>query len=159
MNQKLSDWASLAEIVSAVAVVATLIFLIIEIRGNSEAIRADMQINVSGRTISQIQNAISNPALLEAIAREARGEELSFIQEHVLSQSFGVRMKLAEESFIVFRDGNLDEEIWLARAELALDLLANEHNRRRWVDRRNSGWYVQGFVDYMDSELAKRYGQ
>ena len=156
---RLEKWALLSEIVSGVAVVATLIFLLIEIRGNSEAIRADMQISVSGRTITQIQNAISNPALLEAMAREAQGEELSFIQEHVLNQYFGVRMKLAEESFIVFRDGNLDEEVWLTRAELALDLIANEHDRRRWADRRTSGWYVQGFVDFMDSELAKRSAQ
>lgn len=159
MTQKLSDWASLAEIVSAIAVVVTLIFLIIEIRGNSEAIRADMQINVSGRTISLIQANIANSTVLEAMARESQGEELSFIQDHVLNQAFGARMKLAEESFIVFRDGNLDEDVWLTRAELALDVLANEHDRRRWEARRESGWYVQGFVDFMDSELARRYGQ
>lgn len=156
---KLEKWALIAEIVSGVAVVATLIFLIIEIRGNSDAIRADMQINVSGRTIQHINDSISNPALLEAISREVRGEELSVAQEYVLSQSFGARMKLAEESFLVYRDGNLDEEVWLTRAEIALFNLANEHNRRRWADRRESGWYVQDFVRYIDFELSERYGE
>jgi hypothetical protein len=156
---KLERWALVAEIVSGVAVVATLIFLIIEIRGNSDAIRADMQITVSGRTITLITDAISNSALIEAMSREAQGEDLSFSQEYLLSQSFGLRMKLAEESFLIFRDGNLDEEVWITRAELALSVLANERNRRRWMDRRGSGWYVQDFVDYVDSELAERYGQ
>lgn len=41
MNQKLSDWASIAEIVASVAVVITLIMLLIGIRENTAVIRAD----------------------------------------------------------------------------------------------------------------------
>jgi len=37
MNQKLSDWASIAEIISAVAIVISLIFVGMEIRRNTEA--------------------------------------------------------------------------------------------------------------------------
>jgi len=37
MNQKLSDWASIAEIISAVAIVISLVFVGMEIRRNTEA--------------------------------------------------------------------------------------------------------------------------
>jgi len=40
MNKKLSDLASIAEIVSSVAVVVTLVFLILGIRENTEIVRA-----------------------------------------------------------------------------------------------------------------------
>jgi hypothetical protein len=40
MNQKLSDWASIAEIASGIAVVVSLIFLIVGIRENTEITRA-----------------------------------------------------------------------------------------------------------------------
>ena len=40
MNQKLSDWASIAEIIASVAVVVTLIVLIIGVRENSNLVRA-----------------------------------------------------------------------------------------------------------------------
>jgi hypothetical protein len=40
MNQKLADWASIAEIASGVAIVVTLIFLIVGIRENTDVIRA-----------------------------------------------------------------------------------------------------------------------
>jgi hypothetical protein len=40
MNQKLSDWASIAEIVSGVAVIVTLVILIIGVRENTETVRA-----------------------------------------------------------------------------------------------------------------------
>lgn len=42
MKLSLSDWASIAEVVSGVAVVVTLIFLILGIRENSEITRASM---------------------------------------------------------------------------------------------------------------------
>ena len=40
MNRKLSDWASIAEIISGIAVVITLVFLILGIRENTEIVRA-----------------------------------------------------------------------------------------------------------------------
>ena len=39
MNQKLSDWASIAEILSSIAVVVTLLFLVFGIRENTEITR------------------------------------------------------------------------------------------------------------------------
>ena len=39
MNQKLSDWASIAEIVGSFAVLVTLILLIVEVRGTTNAIQ------------------------------------------------------------------------------------------------------------------------
>ena len=68
-------------------------------------------------------------------------------------------MKLAEESFIAYRQGNLDQEIWLTRVEVALDNLANDRERARWAVRRETGWYIQDFVDYVDAELSLRYGE
>ncbi len=47
MNQKLSDWASIAEIVSSIAIVVTLVLLIAEVRGNTSAVRAATYQSVS----------------------------------------------------------------------------------------------------------------
>jgi hypothetical protein len=40
LNQKLSEWASVAEVVSGVAIVVTLVFLAVGIRENTEITRA-----------------------------------------------------------------------------------------------------------------------
>ncbi len=97
--------------------------------------------------------------MMEAMLRESRGEDLSPLDELLLSRSHAVNLKLAEEAFIAFRQGNLEEEVWQTRLEFVLDRLASEHERARWATRRESGWYVQGFVDYIDAELAKRYDE
>ena len=141
------------------AIVVTLVFLIIEIRGNSAAIRAATATSISDRTNSMLVTNSSNLALMEAVLRQSRGEELTPLDELLLGRSDAGNLKLAEESFIAFRQGNLEEEVWLTRLEFVLDMLASEHGRARWAVRRETGWYVQGFVDYMDAELARRYGE
>ena len=156
---KLEKWALIAEIAGGLAIVVTLVILIIEIRGNSDAIRAATAAGISERTQTLILAQMSNPAFLEAASREAQGEELSELDESLLNQAQGVRMKLAEESFSAFRAGHLDEEVWQTRAETVLDSLARESERRRWAVRRASGWYVQGFVDFIDSGLSEREGE
>ena len=45
MKKSLSEWASLAEVISGIAVVVTVIFLIVEIRTSTEVTRASMYAN------------------------------------------------------------------------------------------------------------------
>ena len=45
MKKSLSDWASLADVASGIAVIVTVIFLIVEIRTNTEVTRASMYAN------------------------------------------------------------------------------------------------------------------
>lgn len=40
-NERIKSWAHIAEIVSGIAVLVTLVFLVLEIRGNSDLIRAN----------------------------------------------------------------------------------------------------------------------
>ena len=57
MNQELSDWASIAEIVSSIAVVVTLVFLVTELQENTEVTRAiayDRNID----SLSEVRNRI-----------------------------------------------------------------------------------------------------
>ena len=159
MNQKLSDLASLAEIVGSVAVIVTLIVLILEIRGNTEEIRSTALTNLSGRTQTLLMTTIANAALMEANAKEAQGEELSYSEESILDQALALRMKYAEESFMAYRDGRLEDEVWRTRANLLLDSLAGEADRRRWASRQGRGWYIQGFVDWVNYGLSERYGE
>jgi len=49
MNQKLSDWASMAEIASAIAVVVTLVLVLVELRENTEAVRAAARQSIAAR--------------------------------------------------------------------------------------------------------------
>jgi hypothetical protein len=66
MNKKLSDWASIAEIIASVAVVVTLIVLIIGVRENSALVRASAYSD-NLQSISDLQAVIlSDPDAVRA---------------------------------------------------------------------------------------------
>ena len=159
MNRKLSDWASIAEIISSIAVVVTLVFLIIEIRGNTDEIRAATLTNALGRNQDLILTLAANSELAEINTRVLQGEELSTAEAIRYGQYFAAYLRATEESFIAYRDGRLEEEIWLTRAQVLLDIFDYGDTRRMWSERRGSGWYIEDFARWLDTELAAKYGQ
>ena len=65
MTQKLSDWASIAEIVSGIAVVVALVFLVVGIRENTEMARASMYERTFDSLNQWRMDIANNDALLE----------------------------------------------------------------------------------------------
>jgi hypothetical protein len=66
MNQKLSEWASIAEIVSGAAVVVTLVFLVLSIRENSAITRASMFSNSIDSLIENRRDRLLDDALYDS---------------------------------------------------------------------------------------------
>jgi hypothetical protein len=63
MNLKLADWADISQIVSGLAVVVTLVFLIFEIRDNTSVTRAAVWERSADRLIELRNLTISDPQL------------------------------------------------------------------------------------------------
>jgi len=63
MNKKLSDWASIAEIVSGVAVVVTLIFLLLGIQANTAATQATVYSSIIDSVNGIQQSLYEDPEL------------------------------------------------------------------------------------------------
>ena len=64
MTLKLSDWADIAGIVSGVAVVITLVFLVIGIRENTAVTRASMYERSADRLIDLRNQLLNDPEML-----------------------------------------------------------------------------------------------
>jgi len=63
MNQKLSDWASIAEIFASIAVVITLIILIVGVRENTEVVRAGSYNDLLGNVDEQAHLILASERL------------------------------------------------------------------------------------------------
>jgi len=102
-SERLKAWAQLAEIVSGTAVVITLVFLVIEVRENSDLIRA----NTFDRNIESLidwrMQIVSNDSSLRAMAdywgiddREALRQQMlvvnmwSIYEKTYYAQSYGL---------------------------------------------------------------------
>lgn len=114
MNQKLSDWASLAEIVASVGVVVTLIVLIVGVRENTAVVRASAYSN-NLQSINELQGQIlSDPDAVRAYT--------AFISDDISGLDDQDRMRLTlillsmfrsyESAYYAERYGLLGEEEW-----------------------------------------------
>ena len=128
MNQKLSDWASIAEIFGGIAIVISLVFVGIQIKGNTGATQAATFQQHMGYEIEFLQRTSENPELgaafwrfngaktseeLEAVSAELGPERLGQAQGMFLSQ-----IRIFEDVFLQHRAGSFSEDGWNAREPL-----------------------------------------
>jgi len=76
MSQKLSNWASIAEIISGVAVVITLVFLVIGIRDNTAVTRAAMYQSSIGQIIDFRYQVLNDREVAKLFRAFMNGEQL-----------------------------------------------------------------------------------
>lgn len=83
-NERIRNWAHIAEIVSGIAVVVSLVFLIVEIRGNSDLIRANA-FNRSIESLIDFRTQIaSNDGSLKAMADHWGIEDPDLLRRQLL---------------------------------------------------------------------------
>ena len=114
MNQKLSNLASVAEIISSIAVVITLIFLTLGIRENTEVTRvATYDRNID--SLNEARGWIANSPELSTLYRAFLNDETATIEEPRITQlnllmnaMFGVY----EKSYFAYQYGHIGESEW-----------------------------------------------
>ena len=146
MNQKLSDWASIAEIASSVAVVVTLIVLVVEVRGNTEAIRAQTAQATFGASTESFYYPEGNVALakaelegLDALTPDERAHAVALVS--AIFNAF-------DNNYYQYRQGNLDEEVHDAYRNRLRALLSIPVFRERWTTARHM--QTESFRNYVD---------
>ena len=150
MNQKLSDWSSIAEIVSSIAVVVTLVVLIFEVRGNTDALHATNRQSIAARTEAIALANATSPDLAEILADGPKSDAQGFR----LAGYFTALLRNVEEAYLQSRDGLLPEEYFARRAEAAISVLnLVPGGWEVWPVLRSS--YEPGFAQYIDDKLGE----
>ena len=102
----------LVEIISALAVIATLVILIFEIRGNTNAVEANTMHNVAEvSTLSYLQLATSTD-LVRAFTKMDAGEELTPIEDRQLYFAMRGYWRHAENQYFQYKAGTLNDSSW-----------------------------------------------
>ena len=102
----------LVEIISALAVIATLVILIFEIRGNTNAVEANTMHNVAEvSTLSYLQLATSTD-LVRAFTKMDTGEELTPIEDRQLYFAMRGYWRHAENQYFQYKAGTLNDSSW-----------------------------------------------
>ena len=108
-SEKLSAWASFAEIVSGIAVVVTLVLLIVEVQENTETIRTAAQQEAASIGSGGFQS-VAEGNMVDIFARQIAGEPLSPAEAIRVSAFSAWALRTLESQHLVHESGNLDAE-------------------------------------------------
>ena len=114
MNQKLSDRASIAEIVSGIGVIVTLIVLVFGIRENTAITRASMYSDMITSFNEQMRPTYADPAfsrLYDSYYRQATAE-LDAVDQRRLQILVGAGLKFYESAYFAREYGVVGDAEW-----------------------------------------------
>jgi len=151
------DWnalSAIADLVAAVAVVVSLIYLAVQVRDNSRAARlASMQ-----SALLATQNVAKLPAQNRDLARILRiglaapgdldEDQLQQLRYYVLNI-----VRVHEDMFVHHRAGVIDDETWNARIASLKTILSTPGGRMIW---NAAGAYRPDFKAWLNAQLAQQ---
>jgi hypothetical protein len=146
------DWetgAAIAEIIAAVAVIASLMYLAIQMRQNNELLRSESRQALVANDLTSLAANFSNA---DVFAKYVNGEEMSAEDQLRLSFMFTLDLRNREFEYFQYTNGLLDEQAWLAYRHV---VLVNHSSGlgRAWWDEIGRGIVDPDFAALVDEML------
>lgn len=147
----IEQWASLAEIAGSIVVVATLIFLAVQLRQHNQLLKSESRKAQLSNDQTSILIGLDHP---EVWAMMHSPEPLSQRDQFRLSAAYLIDMRNREFEFFQYKNGELDEAAWKAYREIIRFNHATKRGRR-WWDTVGRGVFDPEFVETVDNLLAE----
>jgi hypothetical protein len=146
----LSQWSEVSQIVSALAVVVSLVYVGQEIRSNTEASRAATRQAIAETDFEYVGATLDPLTLLEAEAKLAAGAELTNTEHFVLVERQHLNFRIFENAYYQYRVGMLGAETW-ERYRWIISLLFARHEPARAMWER----FGPSFDETFKAEVAE----
>jgi hypothetical protein len=112
---KLSEWAHVAEITSAIAVIVSLIYIGLEVNQNTAAVRASTQQSMIDYGREQSEILLTNETVADLVEKgESKPEALTARERSQFYEFTAWRLATWESVFMNHEHGLVDEEVWRA---------------------------------------------
>ena len=148
----LADLASLASLVSGLAVLVSLLFVGLQIRQANRNQRSLMQQGRSLRNVDLLSR-LSDPKLGDIMLRVSKGETLADAEYYVLYGYMASVFWSYEDCFFQFHSGTLDAKSWASDVATLKRLLSNPAYRAVWrAVRAALGDEYRSFLDGLVAE-------
>ena len=150
----IQDLGSIGELIAAIATVATLGYLAIQIRQNTRALRGTFHDSSVGRIQGWHLAIASDPALSSIYQRAIQGDELSEEEENRFRSLLNYALLGTEAVYYQHLRGNVDPEIWqgqLARLRTMFYL----RRFRTWWSHENRPPLTESFEQFVNKELRE----
>ena len=140
-------------IIAAVGVIATLLYLAIQVRQNTRA----MQLSTGHQVTEEIRSLYNVLAQNETLAEISfRGyQDISNLTGAEVFRFYGMMhdyFHTYQNAYFQMKSGTLDKRYWSTAFKSMRHIAELPGTKSYWQDRKS--WYTSDFSDYFDRELA-----
>ncbi len=145
---------AIGEIVGALVVVVSLIFVVYSINRNSAVMQASNDNFLYELQHARIRGFLTSPGMASIYVKRNRNEELTE-EEHVrlLSDQL-LEISVWEIAFIRYRDGLFSSKQWEAWDNYFVDVFTNQFPAESWAEARHM--VPEDFRNHVDAVYARK---
>jgi len=133
-RRDLRDWASIAEIIGAFAIVVSLLYVAYELRENNRILQVSSRQVLSEQDLRFYEAAMDTSVIARALDKSERGEQLSDLERSQLRRRQGLNFRIFEHAFFLYRNGALDTREWERyRTIVNGNICGNEIAQQMWA--------------------------
>jgi len=151
----IQELGSIGEFVGAIATVVTLVYLAIQIRSNTSAVRATSAQSVHEAFATWYGMLASDPKLAQLVTEGLRDySSLTEIDRGRFVCTYMAFLSYSQDAFIKWHEGSLAPELWKGWELVMMNLLGSPGGKQFWDER---GYlFGDNFRDHIDNDLVKR---
>ena len=132
-DSRLSKFSETAQIVSAFAVVVSLVYVGYEIRQNTYATKAATRQAVAETDLAFLAGPLEPALLARAETKSRAGQELTLEEQFVLFERQHLNFRVFENAHYQFQVGLLEAEVWARHLQIiSRQLSGNPHAAAMW---------------------------
>lgn len=148
----IQDWGAIGELVGGAAVIVTLIYLALQLRDNTRAVRLDTSHTVIAEFRGMFDMLSTCRELAEIVVAAATDPDsltgADKLQYWTYNNSF---MRAVENAYFQWSNGALDEAQWRGMQAMVRDYVHTAGFAEFWQNRGH--WYSSEFQRVMETEL------
>jgi hypothetical protein len=142
--------SAVAEVIGALAVVSTLIYLAVQTKHNALAVNQSAQQAMVAEMGAAMGSLFANPEGAEIWLKGiASYSSLTAVEKVQLTSLFHQFARTSEQAYYSFRVGTLDAEIWEGLEANVLEVFSSPGMQEWWSLR--SHWYSEAFQSLIDN--------
>lgn len=154
-KRNLQEWSAVAEILSSIAVLATLVFFVVEIQQTNDAVRANTYQGMAAMTVDFNAQFFENPEVAEFIAKTASEDyELSADEAIRLRAMISASYRMMNNIWFQYEVGTITE---MQMASLLYPSVLNFKRRGRmrleWEEGADKALLDPNLVEYLDKKI------
>jgi hypothetical protein len=147
----IAELGSLGEFIASFGVLATLVYLAIQMRQNTQALRLNTAQVVTEELQQMFSLLASDVGLAEVLVEAGEGAELSSVNKVRYYTFTSNILRVCENGYLQNRENAISPEHWEGIVRMMIDYSKMAAFEDYWVNRKH--WISEEFQNFMDTEI------